>query len=91
MRAAFIISAASVLLRHAKLKQHVRLRKLLVIDNNRSDRTIPRQGFDDARLIRCLLRWMLLTMPISWLGTLICTGCISAKREVLIYDYVDVR
>lgn len=47
------------------------------------------EGFDDARLDT-----LFLTMPISWRGTLIqYVGCLQrihpAKREVLIYDYVD--
>ena len=49
------------------------------------------EGFDDARLDT-----LFLTMPVSWKGTLIqYTGRIhrlhSAKREVRIYDYVDVQ
>jgi superfamily II DNA or RNA helicase len=49
------------------------------------------EGFDDARLDT-----LFLTMPVSWKGTLIqYTGRIHrlhpAKREVRIYDYVDVQ
>jgi superfamily II DNA or RNA helicase len=49
------------------------------------------EGFDDARLDT-----LFLTMPVSWKGTLIqYTGRIHrlhpAKREVRIYDYVDVH
>lgn len=49
------------------------------------------EGFDDARLDT-----LFLTMPISWKGTLIqYAGRIhrlhSAKREVRIYDYIDVQ
>jgi len=48
------------------------------------------EGFDDARLDT-----LFLTMPVSWKGTLIqYTGRLHrlhpAKREVRIYDYVDV-
>ena len=48
------------------------------------------EGFDDARLDT-----LFLTMPISWRGTLAqYAGRLhrlhSAKREVVIYDYVDV-
>jgi superfamily II DNA or RNA helicase len=47
------------------------------------------EGFDDARLDT-----LFLTMPISWRGTLAqYAGRLhrfhAAKREVLIYDYVD--
>jgi superfamily II DNA or RNA helicase len=49
------------------------------------------EGFDDARLDT-----LFLTMPVSWKGTLIqYTGRLHrlhpAKREVRIYDYVDVQ
>jgi superfamily II DNA or RNA helicase len=49
------------------------------------------EGFDDARLDT-----LFLTMPVSWKGTLIqYTGRLHrlhpAKREVRIYDYVDVH
>ncbi len=49
------------------------------------------EGFDDARLDT-----LFLTMPVSWKGTLIqYTGRLHrlhpAKREVHIYDYVDVQ
>jgi superfamily II DNA or RNA helicase len=47
------------------------------------------EGFDDARLDT-----LFLTMPISWRGTLAqCAGRLHrlhpAKREVIVYDYVD--
>ena len=47
------------------------------------------EGFDDARLDT-----LLLTMPVSWKGTLAqYVGRLHrlhpAKREVLVYDYVD--
>jgi superfamily II DNA or RNA helicase len=49
------------------------------------------EGFDDARLDT-----LFLTMPVSWKGTLIqYTGRLHrlhpAKREVRIYDYVDIH
>jgi superfamily II DNA or RNA helicase len=49
------------------------------------------EGFDDARLDT-----LFLTMPVSWKGTLIqYAGRLhrlhAAKREVRIYDYVDVQ
>jgi superfamily II DNA or RNA helicase len=49
------------------------------------------EGFDDARLDT-----LFLTMPVSWKGTLIqYTGRLHrlhpGKREVRIYDYVDVH
>ncbi len=52
---------------------------------------ISGRGFDDARLDT-----LFLTLPISWRGTLAqYAGRLhrvhAAKREVLIYDYVDVR
>ena len=48
----------------------------------------------NVKLVRCAPRYVFLTMPISWRGTLAqCAGRLhrlhAAKREVVIFDYVD--